>query len=166
MPASKGEDGRMGADGRGKAPASRKRTRKKAEPQPTAGLIGAPPERILEITCHAASPSANQWVYKHWRAYHSIKKQWLDRLTLATLPIRLDLRQPFEACILTIERRGCRQLDNDNLVAGFKPIIDSLIALGIVVNDTPDIITRLEPKQTKVARMIDQQTLITVIELS
>ena len=152
------------AQGGKKVRRSRRSDPRKIEETPSSRLVGKDGERTLEITVHAPSPSANQWVYKHWRAYHSIKKAWLDRLTIATIQHRLALKDPFQRVILHVERRGIRLLDEDNLVAGLKPIIDSLIKLGVVPNDTTDVIESIETKQVRVPHKIEQQTTILVIE--
>jgi hypothetical protein len=155
---------RGNGSGRAKVRGRSRKDPRKIEATPTSKLVSEHPDRVLEIEVFHPSPSANQWVYKHWRAYHSIKKAWLDRLTIALLPQRLVLKQPFQRVILQVERRGIKLLDEDNLVAGLKPIIDSLIKLGVVPNDTNDVITSIETKQVRVPHKVEQKTTILVIE--
>jgi hypothetical protein len=143
----------------------RGRPRPKVGIEPVARFAGEEPSRTVKITIGVPSPSANEWTYKHWRAYSRIKKRWLDHLSIAWLPQRLHLSEPLPRVILAVERASIRLLDEDNLVAGLKPIIDGLRALGIIVDDTPDRFTLGMMVQHKVPHKVEQRTILRIAEL-
>lgn len=69
-----------------------------------------------------------------------------------------------KTCSLEIERRGIKLLDEDNLTGGLKPIIDGLVKLGFLADDTPAVIRHTRYHQTRVKTKREQQTLITLRE--
>ena len=68
-------------------------------------------------------------------------------------------------CSLEIERFGIKLLDEDNLTGGLKPVIDGLVRLGFVADDTPDVIIQTNYHQTRVPTKPEQRTVITLREL-
>lgn len=124
--------------------------------------------REISITVPVPTNTPNEWVWKHWSAYRDIKKGWLKRLHAASIRHcgRGIFGQPIENASLTIERRGLKELDEDNLKGGVKPVIDSLIQLGFLANDTPDVIQVMDVYQTLVDTRAAQGTRITLIERS
>jgi len=124
------------------------------------------PQRVLRITCFVPTPSPNQWTFKSWREYHRIKAGWLTRLHHASIRhCGAGLfGAPMPTCSLEIERRGIKLLDEDNLTGGLKPIIDGLVKLGFLADDTPDVIRHTHYHQTRVKTKREQQTLITLRE--
>jgi hypothetical protein len=48
--------------------------------------------------------------------------------------------QPGHRCV-KITRRGSRTLDHDNLVGGCKPLLDALVKVGLIEDDTPELVT-------------------------
>jgi hypothetical protein len=124
------------------------------------------PSRVLHITCFIPTPSPNQWTFKSWREYHRIKSGWLKRIhTAAIRHTGAGLfGPPLQTCSLEIERLGIRLLDEDNLTGGLKPIIDGLVKLGFMADDTPDVIIQTRYHQTRVKTKREQQTRITIRE--
>ncbi len=124
--------------------------------------------RTLEITVPVPTNSPNEWVWKHWSAYRAIKKDWLKRLHAASIQHCGigKFGHPIENASLTIERLGLQELDEDNLKGGVKPVIDSLIQLGFLADDTPDVIQVMHVYQTHVDSKTAQGTRITLIEQS
>lgn len=122
--------------------------------------------RRLEITVPVPTNTPNEWVWKHWTAYRKIKKGWFNRLHSATIHHCGigKFGHPVENASLTIERLGIKELDEDNLKGGVKPVIDSLIQLGFLANDTPDVIQTMNVYQTHVDTKAAQGTRITLIE--
>lgn len=99
---------------------------------------------ILEIP--RATPSRNATFHKHWLASYREKKLWAWEVRLA-----LSGRRPMAftgRARVTIERRSRRLLDPDNLVGGFKSLLDALKAERIIADDSAAHID-LVPKQTK-----------------
>jgi len=123
-------------------------------------------QRRFSITCFVPTPTPNDWVFKSWRAYWKIKDAWLKRLHAATIHHYGlgKFGKPIQSATLQIERRGIRELDGDNLVGGMKPIIDGLVHLGYLANDTPDVIIKPDYFQTVVRNKDNQRTLISISE--
>jgi hypothetical protein len=143
----------------------RRQSRRQAE-EPGVSQLRTTPSRVLHITCFQPTPSPNQWTFKSWRAYHRIKADWLKRLHAAAIRHTGAglFGPPMQTCQLEIERRGIRTLDEDNLTGGLKPVIDGLVKLGFMADDTPDVILQTRYHQTRVATKREQRTLITIRE--
>jgi len=122
--------------------------------------------RELRITINIPTPSPNQWVRAHWSTYAKIKKAWMSHIHSASIRHCGTglFGKPIGNASLTIERRGIRELDRDNLIGGMKPVIDCLIALGFLENDTPAVIQVMDVFQTRVGTKAEQQTRITIID--
>jgi len=120
----------------------------------------------FEITVPVPTNSTNEWVRAHWKKYHTIKTEWYKRLHWATIQNRGKAKfgDPIQNASLTIERRGLKLLDEDNLIGGVKPVIDALVKLGFLEDDTPDVIQHMNVFQTKVMTFAEQKTRITIIE--
>lgn len=150
--------------GRRKSGNRRKRSRRKVEQIGTSDFQQDP--RTLSITVPVPTNSPNEWVWKHWSKYVEIKKGWLDRIYNAAIQHcgigKFGL--PIQSASLTIERVGVKQLDEDNLKGGVKPVIDTLIELGFLENDTPDVIQVMDVFQTQVRTYAEEQTRITIID--
>jgi hypothetical protein len=97
--------------------------------------------RVIEITIPKASPSLNEINGHHWIRYRAHKRQWLDLIWIAKIDAGVYGMPMFERANVRIVRHGAKLLDTDNLVGGVKPIVDSLRALGIIADDTPEHIT-------------------------
>lgn len=101
---------------------------------------------VLDIP--RATPSLNTTRRMHWATLRRHKIWW-------QLEVRIALRNqdifrvptPERACV-TIERHSTRELDPDNLVGGFKDLIDCLRAEKLIVNDDPAHL-ELVPRQLK-----------------
>jgi hypothetical protein len=124
-------------------------------------------KRVFKITVHAATPTPNTWVRAHWSKYQTIKKEWLNRIYEATIENygRGKFGPPVKNASLTVTRKGLKLLDYDNLVGGFKPLIDALTKLGYLEDDTNDVIETLSAKQERVSSRDDVQTEIIIAEI-
>jgi len=164
MSAQKRSYGKGGKKSRGSNRRGSGNSRRQVEQIGTSAFQFEP--REISITVPVPTNTPNEWVWKHWSAYRDIKKGWLKRLHAASIRhCGLGLfGPPVENASLTIERRGLNELDEDNLTGGVKPVIDSLIQLGFLANDTPDVIQVLDVFQTKVSKYSEQETRITLIE--
>jgi len=120
--------------------------------------------RKLFIRVNVPSPSPNQWVFKSWREYHKIKQNWLRLIYEASIQ-HSQFGQPMAACSLEVQRQGIRELDHDNLVGGLKPLIDSMVKLGFLADDTSDVIQITNYHQVRVPKKTEQCTLIILREL-
>jgi len=76
--------------------------------------------------------------YGHWRTRAKSKKDWEERVVVATMgkwP-----KDPLSAATITLTRCSTSEPDYDNLVASFKPIMDGLIRARIIQDDKPSVI--------------------------
>lgn len=123
--------------------------------------------RVLKIIVYAATPTPNTWVRAHWSKYQTIKKEWLNRIYEATIENygRGKFGPPVKNASLTVTRKGLKILDYDNLIGGFKPLIDALTKLGYLEDDTNDVIETLSAKQERVSSRDDVQTEIIIAEI-
>lgn len=72
--------------------------------------------------------------------------------------------EPLSKYQITFTRHTIRPLDIDNLVASFKPILDSLVRGGIIQDDKWCTTENLTWKQEKVAKKIEQRVSVSIIE--
>lgn len=105
---------------------------------------------VLEIP--RATPSLNATRWRHWRVAHREKSLWLQEVHFALCQYmntvgRYELETPDRAR-LTIERHGQRLLDQDNLIGGFKSLIDALKVSRLIIDDDPAHL-ELVPRQMK-----------------
>ena len=64
---------------------------------------------------------------------------------------------------ITFERFTIRPLDVDNLVASFKPILDSLVKAGVIEDDKWSGTDNIKYRQSKVSKKADQRISIEVL---
>jgi hypothetical protein len=123
--------------------------------------------RLLTITCYATTPSPNQWVFRDWKTYREIKDRWLKRIYAASIHHHGlgKFGKPIEQASLAIGRYGIRRLDGDNLHGGMKPVIDCIVHLGFLVNDTEDVIIKPNYFQEHVPTKAEQRTEIVLKEI-
>ncbi len=164
MPTKKGRYGKRGATSGNRVAISRSRNRAKSEDLPTATLSGGAGQKVIQITIFKPSPSANAWVYKHWRYYYRIKKEWLEQIYIAIKLGGVRLDKPLEQVRIHAERHSIRLLDQDNMIAGLKPIQDALVTIGILTDDTSDLVIDITGSQVRVPHKADQKTIVTVSE--
>jgi len=137
------------------------RSQVKGERPPTSTLSGKSPNRVLVFYFGAPTPSSNEWHKKHWSVYSKIKKAWVQRLGLVVRPTMYG----FSRAEIVVTRIACSVLDTDNAVAGLKPIIDSLVALGVFPNDTPHYLPQApQVFQSKAVSRNEEGCAITIYE--
>lgn len=91
---------------------------------------------MIRFTVPEASPSQNEFAYRHWRKGSASKKKWLAMMWAALPRDREPLLAKGKRKV-TVERHGPKQLDFCNLVGGLKGIVDNLTELGLLVDDSP-----------------------------
>jgi hypothetical protein len=158
------DDAGAGQAVRGSSGRVRNKSSKKPEEPGSSRLFNRQGIRELEVTILVPSPSPNAWTFKSWREYHKIKKQWLRRIFEASIQ-HSQFGDPMEHCHLEVQRFGIRELDHDNLVGGCKPLVDSIVKLRFLADDTPDVIKTSHYQQTRVHKKTEQRTVITLREL-
>lgn len=87
---------------------------------------------VLEFTLPGLPRSANG-SHGHWRVKHAQTKRWKQAVFTKAWPFKPP--QPLTSAALTLTRMSSVEPDFDNLVAGFKPIIDGLRQAGVLSDD-------------------------------
>ncbi|HSH24978.1 MAG TPA: hypothetical protein VLA13_05515 [Massilibacterium sp.] len=95
----------------------------------------------------------------HWTKYKKVRDMW-------TWLIRAEKPQKHSGkVIISFTRFSTAQPDWDNLYASFKVIGDSLETLGIIKDDSMDIVTDLDANWKKVSKRKHQRTEITIEDI-
>jgi hypothetical protein len=95
---------------------------------------------MIVLTIDEPTPSVNYAHGHHWSRKLKLRKRWAWLVKAAMLNAGLHTPPRFARARLTIERYGPRSLDSDNFRAGTKWLQDSLVAEGIITDDTPAVI--------------------------
>jgi len=78
----------------------------------------------------------------HWRARHGEARRWLRAVDMAIGPVRP--KEPLQKAKLRLTRGSSQEPDFGGLVYSFKTIEDSLVKLGIIIDDKMSVIGRPE----------------------
>lgn len=114
---------------------------------------------IGEIKLPYPTLSGNEIRRMHPHAYKRLRDNLAVFLRIEGKPI--PRCEPGEFRTVTLERRGPRALDYDNLVAGAKPLIDAIRIVGLIEDDRPECVD-LKYHQTVGAMPKDRGTKITI----
>ncbi len=98
---------------------------------------GPPLEPGFKATFSRLVESQNATTYSHWRVHYDDKKDWLTRVVDHFYKYRGVCLPWSRWSLRRIYAGRNRELDYANLVGGAKPLIDSLIDTGIIVDDAP-----------------------------
>lgn len=113
------------------------------------GLLGGLGEAIaaqsitsLTLTFHEPTPSQNETQGLAWPGVQRMRNRW-HALLLEALSDQhlLHLRPGRRKACVHITRIGKGTLDYGNLVGGCKVLIDRLVNLGLIVDDSPQWLT-------------------------
>ena len=102
----------------------------------------------MQIAIPMLTPSLNELKrkYRHPMAYKRLRTSWEWAVKAAIMPVQ---EEPFCRCVVTITRVGPRELDWDNLTAGFKPLLDALVNNRVIEDDRPAVVVELRSRQRK-----------------
>jgi hypothetical protein len=96
---------------------------------------------VIVLDIPESTPSLNRSRGEHWAKAHRRSAKWQWLVKVARLDAKLFERiEPLRRAKITIERWGPKLLDHDNMVAGAKQLIDSLVKEGFIADDNPDCI--------------------------
>lgn len=70
-----------------------------------------------------------------WQIYKAEKDKWLKDLALKLWPVAH--KNPKAFAEIRVERFSSNPMDDDNVAASCKPLLDSLKDLGFIVDDSP-----------------------------
>lgn len=80
-------------------------------------------------------PNGPQGLFRmHWAARHKYFQRWAWLIRVHCLPPDM----PIDPATVNVIQHRKRKLDEDNLWASCKPILDGLRANGIIADDSPD----------------------------
>lgn len=100
-------------------------------------------------------PSLNVFMRWHYRKrsteFNKIKDN-CRKLILGKVPAT-----PLSSYQITFARHTIRPLDIDNLVASFKPVLDSLVSFGVIEDDKWEMSKHIKYLQLKVNKKTDQK---------
>jgi hypothetical protein len=88
----------------------------------------------------------NSVLKKSWRARHKWNLEWDSYLwaeTRGKLP-----KVPLARAKITLVRHAHRMLDFDGMVASFKPVIDALVTVGVLSDDSWKVTGKWECDQS------------------
>lgn len=98
-------------------------------------------EVVLEVPMR--TPSGNQLSGRHWSERARMRKLWEKELWVAMAVA--GLRRPaYRRVELTIERYAAQPIkDADNYAAGCKPVLDAMVHIGLLLDDSSAVIASL-----------------------
>jgi hypothetical protein len=104
-------------------------------------------EIVLDVPIQL--PTGNDLSGRHWSARWRMREEW--RHAVWALALEQGIREPRYARVeVLVERHAWRPIrDYDNLYAGFKAAGDSLVAAGLLLDDSTNVITSLKIVQVK-----------------
>lgn len=96
-----------------------------------------------ELKIHSGLPGLNQMIDAAKRnryAYAKMKKKWTQQIALELLGADCVPETPYERLYLDIvwQETAAHRRDPDNVRAGVKFILDAMVQIGIIEDDTSD----------------------------
>lgn len=103
---------------------------------------------VYRLTIPRATPSQNSTDRSHWRKRYDLKSEWWWLIRAADGFLKITRATGKRR--LTIERhaRGIPQ-DPANVIGGTKGIVDDLVDLGILINDTQATVDTERPSMSR-----------------
>lgn len=90
---------------------------------------------ICRFSIPVILPSLNALLRMHWAKRRRVKQE-IGGLLAFTVPPGCKLSEPVKRSVLIV-RRGGKTLDADNLAGGHKPLVDCLVELDLLWDDSP-----------------------------
>lgn len=115
---------------------------------------------MIVLTIDKPTPTLNRMTGRHWSHRRKMREEWAWLVKHALLRAEVFVVPHWPKARLTLERHGHNMMDAENCRAGFKYVIDSLVAEGVITDDTPAVIG--EPQ---LFQFIDRQNQRTVIRI-
>lgn len=117
---------------------------------------------MITVVIGEATPSLNETLRMHWARRRAMATQWSFALAIGFSAA--DASKANGKRKLTIERRGRRLLDEDNLAGGCKFVIDAVKKLGYLVDDDPAWL-ELVVTQSTIKRADSPHTVLTLCDV-
>jgi hypothetical protein len=106
-----------------------------------------------------APPLPNRLRGVHWSVKAKARREWQNAVDLALLEAGWRRAQgPLDHPTVTLTRISAAAPDPDNVMAGWKPLIDALVVAGVMIDDSADaytLVSRWEkgPKKSPTCRV-------------
>ena len=103
----------------------------------------------LKVTMPLPPPALRGNSRVHWSEKHRVNKAYMELawVTLREEIVRLStVLVPFSWPVVAIIYTGyysSKPLDHDGLIIGMKPFMDALVKLGVITDDSPQIVRQL-----------------------
>lgn len=125
-----------------------------------------PTVQTVKLDIPKRTPSLNDFGGRnHWTKYHRLKNSWADHIQVAKIDARCWGRPEYERVRLVIERHAAIPIkDDDNLYGGLKPVLDALVRVGLLKDDSRDVIVTQEILQIRSPRK-DERTIVRIFPL-
>ena len=138
---------------------------RKAKARPLWKGFTPPADRVVaqahtsEISFPFATPSLNTTKSEHW------KKKTIRRKRYESYIFAANLTPHMGRVRLEVYRHSTRTLDYDNFFGGGKDLVDAFKNLGIIKDDTTDIIAESHYEQVRVLKREQAMTVVRIIDL-
>lgn len=123
-------------------------TPKASKLKPASVWLSSAGARLLTLSVQV-TPSLNQLTRMHWHRRVRMQAQMVCEIQGELGALSVERRQG--KVNATITRYSPGELDYDNLVGGCKPLVDTLVAVGLVWDDSPEWLV-VDYRQTKCKR--------------
>jgi len=94
---------------------------------------------VIRIKLNFLTPLANTYKRMHWTASSAMNKRVREEILIQIAPIK-KLKPPVR---IHVTRHSKQRPDHDGLPVCAKFIIDAFVKLGVIPDDSPDIVTEL-----------------------
>lgn len=119
---------------------------------------------FLDITIPGVPKMLTNLKTNGWRAAHFDKLKW-KKLIAAYVDAPKRPPEPIKKASIVCIRATARPSDFDNRVSGFKGIIDGLVEIGVLIDDSDDVLVLRQYPHLKVANK-DSHVRIIVEEIA
>lgn len=89
------------------------------------------------FTIKRKTESNNEIKRMHWAVYKKCREEWTLEVMCA-MPVGARGQHGNEKKYLEITRYGTKKLDRDNLWGGVKLLVDSIVDMGLMVDDSDE----------------------------
>lgn len=106
-------------------------------------------DRVIRFTIFQLTPSLNQLLRMHYRKRKRLKDSFLWEIKANLFEQDLEIEPSPPKRRLSVVSYRKKLLDQDNYIGGLKLLIDSLVDLGLVSDDSPEFLEleRLEQRK-------------------
>lgn len=105
----------------------------------------------------------NEALRSHWTSYVRDSQRVGDALAYSLVGKKPEA--PLKTVAVSIERHSSGILDRDNKFFTAKHVLDNLVKLGVLENDTEEIVRELSINQVKIKRELPKKLIVTIKEL-